>query len=346
MSGGANLIKEPETSISITGTSDVALLADPRTAKMVGVNKKLIGCALGIFVCYFYYGILQEKITKGKYGEGEKNEKFVYTLSLVFVQCIINVCAAYSGKRIFQKEADSTPVKLYVACSLTYLGAMLASNHALQHVSYPTQVLGKTIKPIPVMILGVLIARKKYPLVKYLFVIMIVIGVALFMYKDNKASAKDKHEMGIGEILLLVSLTLDGLTGASQDKMRSEHTTKAYSMMFYVNLCSVIWLAIALLLTGEGFAFIGFATRYPIVLFNLLSFSIASAIGQIFIFTTVTTFGPLTCSIVTTTRKFFTILASVLLFQNPMSSKQWIGTVFVFVGLGLDSVYGKEKKKK
>ena len=25
-------------------------------------NQKLIGCCIGIFVCYFYYGILQEKM--------------------------------------------------------------------------------------------------------------------------------------------------------------------------------------------------------------------------------------------------------------------------------------------
>ena len=59
---------------------------------------------------------------------------------------------------------------------------------------------------------------------------------------------------------------------------------------------------------------------------------------------TVTNFGPLTCSIFTTTRKFFTILGSVILFGHPMSGRQWIGTVLVFIGLGLDSAYGKEKK--
>lgn len=49
---------------------------------------------------------------------------------------------------------------------------------------------------------------------------------------------------------------------------------------------------------------------------------------------TVVSFGPLTCSIVTTTRKFFTILGSVLLFGNVMMSLQWVGTVLVFLGEG------------
>lgn len=47
---------------------------------------------------------------------------------------------------------------------------------------------------------------------------------------------------------------------------------------------------------------------------------------------TVVYFGPLTCSIITTTRKFFTILASVVLFANPISPMQWVGTVLVFLG--------------
>ena len=61
-------------------------------------------------------------------------------------------------------------------CALTYMAAMLASNEALQHVSYPTQVIGKSIKPVPVMIFGVLIAAKRYHVLKYLAILMVVIG--------------------------------------------------------------------------------------------------------------------------------------------------------------------------
>jgi len=61
---------------------------------------------------------------------------------------------------------------------------------------------------------------------------------------------------------------------------------------------------------------------------------------------TITNFGPLTCSIITTTRKFFTILGSVFLFNHPMSLNQWLGTILVFIGLTLESIYGKERKKE
>lgn len=46
----------------------------------------------------------------------------------------------------------------------------------------------------------------------------------------------------------------------------------------------------------------------------------------------------------TTTRKFFTILASVVFYGNALVSRQWVGVVLVFLGLGLDSLFGKTRK--
>ena len=54
---------------------------------------------------------------------------------------------------------------------------------------------------ILVMILGVLIAKKKYPAAKYLFVLMIVAGVALFLYKDV-SRIKDEFKYHIYKCVL------------------------------------------------------------------------------------------------------------------------------------------------
>uniref|UniRef100_A0A670J6Z4 Solute carrier family 35 member B1 n=1 Tax=Podarcis muralis TaxID=64176 RepID=A0A670J6Z4_PODMU len=201
-------------------------------------------CCLGVFVCYFWYGVLQETITRGKYGEGAKQEKFRYALSLVFIQCVINAIFAKLLIQFFDSvKVDRTQNWLYAACSLSYLGAMVSSNSALQFVNYPTQVLGKSCKPIPVMLLGVTVLRKKYPLSKYLCVLLIVTGVALFMYKPKKGGdVGDDHLFGYGELLLLLSLTLDGLTGVSQDHMRAHYQTGSNHMMLNVNLWSTLFL--------------------------------------------------------------------------------------------------------
>ncbi|XP_014814406.1 PREDICTED: solute carrier family 35 member B1, partial [Calidris pugnax] len=284
--------------------------------------------------------------TRGRYGEGAKQEKFKYALTLVFIQCVIN--AAFAKILIQFVDAvrvDRTRSWLYAACSLSYLGAMVSSNSALQFVSYPTQVLGKSCKPIPVMLLGVTLLRKKYPPAKYLCVLLIVAGVALFLYKPKKGAGSDDHVFGYGELLLLLSLTLDGLTGVSQDHMRAHYQTGSNHMMLNVNLWSTLFLGAGILFTGELWEFLSFTERYPSIIYNILLFGLTSALGQSFIFMTVVYFGPLTCSIITTTRKFFTILASVILFANPISTMQWVGTVLVFLGLGLDAKFGKVVKK-
>lgn len=314
----------------------------------LGNNGKFAVCGVGIFVCYFYYGILQEKITRGKYGDGETEEKFTYILALVWAQCVVNyIYALVMSKTVLKQGEDTTSNSYYAACSFTYLLAMVSSNKALSWVNYPTQVIAKSGKPIPVMVLGVLVGRKRYPLLKYLFILMIVIGVALFMYKDKAAKASDDGGslIGVGELLLLLSLTCDGLTGAVQERMKAEHGTKSGHMMKAMNLWSMGYLGIALLYTGEGIEFFSFVQRHPTVLWQIATFSVASALGQFFIFMCVTEFGPLPCSIITTTRKFFTVLASVIFFGNSLINRQWMGVVLVFAGIFLDGMYGKQKPK-
>ncbi|XP_014364766.2 solute carrier family 35 member B1 homolog [Papilio machaon] len=296
-----------------------------------------------IFICYFIFAMLQEKITRGKYGE---NDKFTCALSLVLIQSFVNYLFAQILMVSWTHEKDTTRTAYYFSSALTYLLAMLCSVMALQWVNYPTQVVGKAAKPIPVMILGVLIGRKSYPLKKYLFVLLIVIGVALFMYKDQaKKSTDDSQGMGIGELLLLVSLTMDGLTGAVQERIKSESSPTAYSMMLNTNWWSTIISSVGVLLSGEIFKFVAFVTQYPEILVYLISFALMGALGQLFIFFMVAEFGPLPCSVVTTTRKFFTVLASVIIFGNVLFGRQWIGAILVFSGLFLDIIYSKGKSQ-
>jgi len=240
------------------------------------------------------------------------------------------------------KSSDAVvPTNLYAICALTYMLAMVSSNLDLQWVPYPTQVIGKSCKPIPVMLLGVLLGGRSYSLKKYFFVLLIVIGVGLFMYKPKTSASKESStgDNYTGELLLVMSLAMDGLTAATQERMRGKSRPNSSQMMKMMNLFSIGYALIGLLATGEIFTFTAFVSRHPSVMFKILTFSIASALGQFFIYVVVSDFGPLPCSIITTTRKFFTVLASVLLFGNVLGMGQWIGTGLVFVGLGLDAIY-------
>jgi len=60
------------------------------------------------------------------------------------------------------------------------------------------------------MVLGVVWAKKRYTCVKYAFVVMITIGVAVFMYQPTSAAvttrADGDHTLSFGECLLVCSI--------------------------------------------------------------------------------------------------------------------------------------------
>lgn len=96
--------------------------------------------------------------TRGKYLSGNANESFTCIQALVFFQCGVNyLYALVMSKTVLQQGDDTNRSSYYAICSFTYLLAMVSSNKALSWVNYPTQVVGKSCKPIPVMILGVLV---------------------------------------------------------------------------------------------------------------------------------------------------------------------------------------------
>ena len=51
--------------------------------------------------------------------------------------------------------------------------------------------------------------------------------------------------------------------------------------MLAMNKWSCVYLTLALLITGEGLEFISFIQRHPGVVWQLVTFSIASALGQV-----------------------------------------------------------------
>lgn len=112
-------------------------------------NTKFFLCASGIFVCYFYFGILQEKVTRSQYvyevtdenGVTKKvEERYTYALALVFMQCLVNYFFAKGMLYVWPQGEDKTPKVYCASAALTYLLAMVCSNMALQWVAYPTQV--------------------------------------------------------------------------------------------------------------------------------------------------------------------------------------------------------------
>ena len=124
---------------------------------------------MGSFVCY---GLLLEFATSGG--------KHLHELSFLFVTSLLYTVTAGAGRYIRQEEHTTIPPAQFAVLGLTSMGSTFFSVRALRYVIYPIQVLAKSCKPVPVMLMGALMGKNYLPK-KYLKVVLIVAGVGLFM---------------------------------------------------------------------------------------------------------------------------------------------------------------------
>ncbi|CAD8169578.1 unnamed protein product [Paramecium octaurelia] len=122
-------------------------------------------------------------------------------------------------------------------------------------------------------------------------------------------------------------------------------------MGFHISLWSFIGSIIYTLIQGKFIQFLSYIQQYPQVIPEILFLTIYSVLGQVFIFYCISCFSPRVLSVVTTTRKFFTVLLSIMIHNHEVDQVQWIGISLVALGvawelfMGMSSRIPAEKKK-
>ncbi|RAH49130.1 UDP-galactose transporter HUT1 [Aspergillus brunneoviolaceus CBS 621.78] len=282
-----------------------------------------------------------------------------------------------------QKVPSIIPTrKILFPLLLVSISSSLASPFgyaSLAHIDYLTFILAKSCKLLPVMFLHLTIFRKRYPLYKYGVVLLVTLGVATFTLHHPGTSKKVAASAAKGQsgssawgiFLLSINLLLDGLTNTTQDHIfTSPQTYTRFTgpqMMVAQNVLSTLLTSSYLLVmphlsaTGllhnllpfpippstetELTVAIGFLSRHPEALKNVLGFAACGAVGQLFIFYTLSRFSSLLLVTVTVTRKMLTMLLSVFWFGHSLSAGQWLGVLLVFGGVGAEAVVQRQEKK-
>lgn len=88
-----------------------------------------------------------------------------------------------------------------------------------------------------------------------------------------------------------------------------------------------------------------FVHRHPEVLWHILSFALLGSFAQLFIYTTIENYGSFTTTTITISRKFVSVLLSVVIFHHILQWNQWLGVLCVFSGLGIQLTFGGKKRK-
>jgi solute carrier family 35 (UDP-galactose transporter), member B1 len=302
--------------------------------------------------------MLQEKIATTPYGPDRmifRSPLVINTIQSLIAAIVASIYIRVMGQRSQIKGtfANGLLWKYLLLASVTSLGSWFGYR-SLRWVDYPTMVLGKSSKLLPVMFLHLVLYRRRFPGYKYLVIGMVTAGVGLFtLFHPVEGGSKQAAENSLwGLFLLSINLLADGFMNSTQDQIFSKNKwLTGPQMMLGLNTCSTLLTAIYLLGTyfhpsapSEISSTIWFVQLHPRILLDIMAFAVSGAIGQIFIFLTLSVHGSLILVTITVTRKLFTMLLSVIWFNHPLTNGQWLGVGLVFGGIGLEAYWTRKAK--
>lgn len=307
---------------------------------------KLLVCAAGLQVSYLTWGVLQERVMTRSYGAKsaeDQGERFQDSQFLVFMNRILALTVSGLWCVLFKQPRHGAPMYKYSFASLSNIMSSWCQYEALKFISFPTQVLAKASKVIPVMLMGKMVSKKSYEYWEYLTAVLISVGVSMFLL----SSSTNKHPSTVttfsGVVILAGYIVFDSFTSNWQDNL-FKYKMSSVQMMFGVNLFSCLFTVFSLLEQGALFESLSFMTRHSEFAFHAVLLSVCSACGQLFIFYTINQFGAAVFTIIMTLRQAFAILLSCFLYGHMVSLVGGFGIVIVFLALFL-RVYARSRMK-
>ena len=277
-------------------------MTDPRIAG------QLAFCVAGIYASYLTQGLVQESLSVKKYGL--LGDRFPALTALTGAQAI--TCFVWAGLLLlFQaRKPGQAPLLAYWKPAISNSIGPACGYQALRNISYPAQVLAKSCKMIPVMVMGTILGGKRYGSLEYVCAGLIAAGISLFATNSSKSAA---------------------------NRLVAPNGPWGY-FLYYGAYYFVI--------SSSGSQLIAFCRQHPSATSDVLLFCLCGAIGQLFIFYTIRTFGSLVNTLICTTRKFFNILLSVLWHGSPLLPQQWVAVLLVFTGLLVNTALKSRRSKR
>jgi len=229
--------------------------------------------------------------------------------------------------------------------SLTGLFQVLSgflSNKSLEYLSLTHKSIFKSIKPVPIIFFGSLMGHK-YHLSRHIGVVFLSVSISIYGFDANPSYVSTSTDWVFwGICCALLAVVMDGIVGSVQDEITKKYKPSSSQLSYHVHIWGIILFGAYMILSGEVLLVLEFIRKYPEVLWRLLMLSVATPIGNLFIFSTIVQFGAVKCSIVTTLRK----LSVLFLFGIGSTTLiQWIAVGGVILGVCLD-IYGGNKNKE
>lgn len=219
---------------------------------------KFLICCLGIFGFYLVYGYLQELIFTSNDVDGFKSFGWYLTLIQFLYYVIFAVCERKIEDPKSNVLSRRIPLKIYALLALLTLGTMGLSNSSLGYLNYPTQVIFKCCKLIPVLVGSVVIQGKTHGPLDFLAALCMCVGLTLFTLADSLVSPSFNT---FGVVMICMALLCDAAIGNVQEKAMREYSASSNEIVFWSYGIGFIYLFVVMLLSGSLYSGIVFCSK-------------------------------------------------------------------------------------
>eukprot|EP00474_Spongospora_subterranea_P000440 CRZ00898.1 hypothetical protein [Spongospora subterranea] len=288
-----------------------------------------IASSVVVFASYSVYSLLLEFILNGIPG-------YSFTTFLTLFQFASGALLLHLH-RLCAKRESSAPIRAYLLLAVLSTSSFILSNLSCIYLTYPTQVLLKNGKLLPVMGVGRLWLNKRFPVLEYVSVVILTIGMIIFSLGNSLSpTALDRT----GLILISGAVISDAFIGNAQELILRTYLSSKLELMYYTKGLGTLFILIVCILSGELYHGLYFCSQNLSVLLYLSAFSLSGLVGELSVLALIEKFGVIEAVTVTSLRKMFTIILSFILFPKPIVPAHYIGTIAVFSGIALN-VYVK-----
>lgn len=303
-------------------------------------------CFFGLMGSYLTWGVLQEKIMTREYVglDGKTKAFFKDSQFLVFSNRFLALFIALAYMAFVRQSKQRAPLFKFSYASFSNIISAWMQYEALKFISFPTQVLAKSCKIIPVMIMGKIISRNKYEFYEYIVALMISVGMVFFLSGSYNHGKHSPVTTFTGLFLLCMYMVSDSFTSNWQSEIFKSYGISSIQMMAGVNLFSSLFTAASLFVQNGFSEGIEFSAEHPKFLIDIVVLSVSSAIGQLFIYYTIEKFGAVVFTIIMALRQAVAILLSCLIYDHDISPMGVLGIVIVFMGIFI-RVYSSQRLK-
>lgn len=280
-------------------------------------------CSSGFFFGYLVNGICEEYVYN--------RLSFSYGWYFTFVQGFVYLALIHLQG--FTTKQMVNPWGTYVKLSGVLMGSHGLTKGSLAYLNYPAQIMFKSTKVLPVMVMGAFIPglRRKYPLHEYVCAILLVIGLILFTLADANTSPNFSI---IGVAMISGALIMDSFLGNLQEAIFTMNPeTTQMEMLFCSTVVGLPFLLGPMILTGELFKAWNSCYEHPYVYGVLVFEAMATFIGQVSVLSLIALFGAATTAMITTARKAVTLLLSYLIFTKPLTEQHCSGLLLIAMGI-------------